>query len=86
MSGVFYVIARVYVMMFEVCQQCFVLLFRVYVMRTITQITADIPQTSLHQHGTPQNTPDIPQTSLHKHGTITQITPEIPQTYCPAFM
>jgi hypothetical protein len=59
----------------------------------ITQITADIPQTSLHKHGTAQNTPDILQTSLHKHGTITQITPEIPQTsfrsdlcYCPVFM
>ena len=33
MSGVFYVIARVYVMKFEVCQQCFVLLSRVYVMK-----------------------------------------------------
>ena len=33
MSGVVYVIARVYVMMFEVCQQCFVLLSRVYVMK-----------------------------------------------------
>jgi hypothetical protein len=33
MSGVFYVIARVYVMKFEVCQQCFVLLSLVYVMK-----------------------------------------------------
>ena len=32
MSGMFYVIARVYVMKFEVCQQCFVL-SRVYVMK-----------------------------------------------------
>ena len=47
---------------------------------TITQITSDIPQTSLHQHGTAQNTADIPQMSLHKHGTITQIIPKIPQT------
>jgi hypothetical protein len=57
MSGVIYVIARVYVMMFEVCQQCFVLLSRVYVMkfdkhRIITQITPDTPQISFHKHGT----------------------------------
>ena len=31
-SGMFYVIARVYVMKFELCQQCFVL-SRVYVMK-----------------------------------------------------
>ena len=36
MSGMFYVIARVYVMKFV----------------TITQITPDTPQTSLHKHGT----------------------------------
>jgi hypothetical protein len=33
MSGVFYVIAHVYVMKFEVFQEWFVLLYRVYVMR-----------------------------------------------------
>jgi hypothetical protein len=33
MSGVFYVIARVYVMKLEVCQECFVLLSRVYVVK-----------------------------------------------------
>jgi hypothetical protein len=48
MSGVFYVIARVYVMKLDVCQECFVLLSRVYVVK----FTADIPQTSLHKHGT----------------------------------
>jgi hypothetical protein len=58
-------LSRVYVMTFEVCQQCFVLLSSV-----ITQNTADTPQTSLHKHGTiTQITADIPQTSLHKHGT-----------------
>jgi hypothetical protein len=53
-------LSRVYVMKFELCQQCFLLLSRV------------TPQTSLHKHGTiTQITPDIPQTSLHKHRTIT---------------
>jgi hypothetical protein len=33
MLGVFYVIARVYVMKIEMCQQCFVLLSRDYVMK-----------------------------------------------------
>jgi hypothetical protein len=68
-------LSRVYVMKFEVCQDCFMLLFPVYVMHkqgTITQNTADTPQTSLHKH-------DIPQSSLHKHGTKTHITPYIPQ-------
>jgi hypothetical protein len=69
-------------MKFEVCQERFLLLPRVYVKAqntddipqtsldkhgTITQITPDIPQTSLHKHGTAQNTADTPQTSLHKH-------------------
>jgi hypothetical protein len=56
-----------------------VLLFRVY---AITQITPEIPQTSLHKHGTiTQITPEIPRTSLHKqHGTITQNPADIPQT------
>jgi hypothetical protein len=49
---VFNVIDRVYVMKFEVCQHCFMLLSRVHVM--ITEITLDIPQTSLHKHGTAQ--------------------------------
>jgi hypothetical protein len=36
---------------------------------SITQITPEIPQTSLHKHGTiTQNPDDIPQTSLYKHG------------------
>jgi hypothetical protein len=71
-----------------------VLLSRVYVMK----FTADIPQNSLHKHGTAQNTADTPRTSLHKHGTITQNTADTPQTvlhkhgtssvfcYCPVFM
>jgi hypothetical protein len=46
---------------------------------TIPQITADIPQNSLHKHGTAQNTADTPRTSLHKHGTITQNTADTPQ-------
>jgi hypothetical protein len=47
-------LSRVYVMKFEVCQQCFM---------------ADTPRTSLHKHGTiTQNTPDTHQASLHKHG------------------
>jgi hypothetical protein len=38
---------------------------------TITQNTADTPQTSMHKHGTiKQITADIPQTSLHKHGNV----------------
>jgi uncharacterized protein YcsI (UPF0317 family) len=49
--------------------------------RTITQITADIPQTSLHKHGTiTKIIPDIPQTALHKHGKIASIIPDISQT------
>jgi hypothetical protein len=70
-------------MKFDVCQEWFVLLSCVYVMKvdvyqdwfmllskqgTNTQITPDIPQTSLHKHVTAQNTPETPQTSLHKHG------------------
>jgi hypothetical protein len=48
------------------------LLSRVYVMK-FEVITPDIPQDSLHKHGTiTQNTADAPQTSLHKH--------DIPQT------
>jgi uncharacterized Rossmann fold enzyme len=71
-------LSRVLVIKFEVCQHCFVL-FRVYVMKFGN--TADIPQTSLHKHGTITFIiPDIPQSSLHKHGTITQITPDIHQT------
>jgi hypothetical protein len=63
---------RVYVITFEVCHKH----------GTITQSTADTPQTSLHKHGTiTQNTADTIQTSLHKHGTIRQSTADIPQTY-----
>jgi hypothetical protein len=52
------ILSRVYVMKFEVCP--------------ITQITPDIPQTSLHKHRIiTQITPDTPQISFHKHGTIT---------------
>jgi hypothetical protein len=75
MSGVFYIIARAYVMRFEVCP--------------ITQIIPDIFQTSLHKHGTiKQNTADTPQTSLHKHGRITQITFGVRNDlcYCAVFM
>jgi hypothetical protein len=73
---VFYVIDRVYVMKFEVCQQCFLLLSSVHDSLhkhlTIIQNTADTPQASLHNYGTiKQITADISQTSLHKHGTIT---------------
>jgi hypothetical protein len=61
---------------------------------TITRITPDIPQDSLHKQGTiTQNTADtpqtslhkhdIPQSSLHKHGTKTHITPYI---HCSPFM
>jgi hypothetical protein len=61
-------LSRVYVMKFEVCQECFVL-SRVYVMKF------EVSQecfASLHKHGTiTQITADIPQTSLHKHGRIT---------------
>jgi hypothetical protein len=49
--------------------------------RTITQITPEIPQTSLHKHGTiTQITPEIPQASIHKHWTITQNPADTPQT------
>jgi hypothetical protein len=52
MSGMFYIIARVYVMKFEVCQECCneaqVSLHK----HGIAQITSDIPETSLHKHGT----------------------------------
>jgi hypothetical protein len=54
-------LSRVYVIKFDVCQERFMLLSRVY----------DIPQASLQKHETAQITSDIPQTSLHKHGTIT---------------
>jgi hypothetical protein len=71
MLGVFYVIARVYVMKIEVCQQCFVLLSRVYDKHGTAQSTADTPHTSLHKHGTIKKiTPDTPHASLYKHGTI----------------
>jgi hypothetical protein len=65
-------LSRVYAMKFEVCQECFVVSrASLHKHGTITQSTADTPQTSLHKHGTiTQNTPDTPQTSLHKHGTI----------------
>jgi hypothetical protein len=40
----------------------------------------DIPQSSLHKHGTiAQITADTHQTSCNKHGTA-QNTPDIPQT------
>jgi hypothetical protein len=62
--------SRVYVMKFVVYQECFMLLPVLH--GTITQITPDIPQTSLHKHRIiTQITPDTPQTSFHKHGTIT---------------
>jgi hypothetical protein len=65
MPGVFYIIARVYVRKFE---------------NGTAQKTADIPQMSLHKHGTiTQIIPDIFQTSLHKHGTIKQNTADTPQ-------
>jgi hypothetical protein len=64
-------LSRVYVMKFEVCQQCF----------GTAQNSANTTRTLLPKHGTiTQITPDIPQSSLHKHGTITQITPDTPQT------
>jgi hypothetical protein len=46
MSGMFYVIAHVYAMKFEVCQQGFVK------HGTKTHITPFIPQAPLHEHGT----------------------------------
>jgi hypothetical protein len=68
-------LSRVYVMTFEVCQQCFVLSC-VDVMRF--EVYQNIHQTSLHKHGTKtQITPEIPQASLYKHGTA-QITSDIP--------
>jgi hypothetical protein len=61
---------RVYVMQFDVCHEITHDKHQTSLHKTETsQNTADIPQMSLHKHGTiTQIICHIPQTSLHQHG------------------
>jgi hypothetical protein len=80
MSGVFYIIARVYVMKFEVCQVWFVLFSCVYAMKFVVCQQCFVLLSGVYVMTFETKikiAPHIPQASLHKHETA-QITSHIP--------